>query len=49
MKHRENMTQTLERFAKYLQEEEKSKATMEKYLRDIRHFIKFADCREISK
>lgn len=49
MKHGKNMAQTLERFAKHLQEEEKSKATMEKYLRDIRRFIKFADGREISK
>ena len=29
--------------------EEKSKVTVEKYLRDIRHFFRYADCREMSK
>lgn len=39
----------LQRFAEYLQQEEKSKATQTKYLRDIRLFVHFAEEREIDK
>jgi len=39
----------LDDFVNYLKEEEKSKATIEKYLRDVRSFTRFASNREISK
>lgn len=41
--------QTLTEYTKYLREEEKSKATVEKYLRDAQHFLAFAEDREITK
>lgn len=41
--------QTLTEYTKYLREEEKSKATVEKYLRDARHFLAFAEDREVTK
>jgi len=41
--------QSLEVYEKYLREQEKSKNTIEKYLRDIRHFYRFAAGREISR
>ena len=37
------------RFQEYLLEEEKSQATIEKYLRDVRHFFSFLKERTISK
>lgn len=37
------------RFEQHLQLEEKSRATMEKYLRDIRCFLCFLDDRTITK
>ena len=39
----------IEKFATYLHREEKSKATQEKYLRDIRAFCEYAEGAEISK
>lgn len=44
-----NYTETLTEFEIYLREEEKSKATIEKYLRDVRYFLTFAQEREITK
>lgn len=48
MKYKQ-MTEMLISFAKHLREDEKSKATIEKYLRDIRHFLDFAEEREVTK
>ena len=39
----------IQAFARHLRLEEKSEATMEKYLRDIRAFARWLDGREISK
>ncbi len=36
-------------FEKWLKQEEKSQATLEKYMRDIRHFLAFLGDRKISK
>ena len=44
-----NYTKTLTEFEHHLREEEKSKATIEKYLRDVRYFLTFAKEREITK
>lgn len=44
-----NKTTALQDFERYLISEEKSEATVEKYLRDIRTFYVFLDNREISK
>ncbi len=41
--------QSLEVYENYLREQEKSKNTVEKYLRDVRHFFGFAADREISR
>ena len=41
MKYKQ-ITEILISFAKHLREEEKSQKTIEKYLRDIRHFLDFA-------
>jgi len=41
--------QALTEYTEYLREEEKSKATVEKYLRDVRHFLTFAKDREVTK
>ncbi len=49
MKHKKITPQTLDKFTEHLQEEEKSKATVEKYLRDVRHFLGFAKEREVTK
>lgn len=49
MKHKKITPQTLDEFANHLREEEKSEATIEKYLRDVRHFLGFAEEREITK
>lgn len=49
MKNKKITVQTLDRFAKHLREEEKSKATIEKYLRDVRHFLDFVKEHEITK
>ena len=42
-------SRAIERFAEYLHREEKSEATQEKYLRDIRAFCEYAADSEISK
>ena len=39
----------IEQFHAYLQEEEKSRATMEKYLRDVEAFSAFIDGREVTR
>ena len=39
----------LKSFEKYLHNDEKSKATIEKYVRDIRHFSEYATGRDIDK
>lgn len=39
----------LKSFEKYLHNDEKSKATIEKYMRDIRHFSEYATGRDIDK
>ncbi len=39
----------IEAFAQYLRDEEREPGTIEKYLRDIRAFIAWVDCREINK
>lgn len=49
MKYKKITPQTLDRFTKHLREEEKSRATVEKYLRDVRHFLSFTEDREITK
>ncbi len=49
MKHEKITQQTLNKYAEHLQEEEKSKATVEKYLHDVRHFLVFAEDREVTK
>ena len=48
MKYKQ-ITEILISFAKHLREEEKSQKTIEKYLRDIRHFLDFAEEREVTK
>ena len=42
-------TEALRQFEHYLKEEEKSRATIEKYLRDVRCFLEYLDGREICK
>lgn len=49
MNNREITTTLLNAYKIYLTEEEKSKATLEKYERDIVHFITFAKNRQIDK
>lgn len=49
MKNKEITQKTLDAFEKHLREDEKSKATIEKYLRDVRHFLEYADGRKIDK
>lgn len=39
----------IEKFRKYLLNEEKSAVTVEKYIRDVKSFKKWVDCREIVK
>lgn len=48
MKYKQ-MTEMLISFERYLVEDEKSRATVEKYLRDVRHFLAFADGRMVNK
>lgn len=40
---------TVQRFQRYLVENEKSKLTIEKYIRDVQHFIKWLNSRTITK
>lgn len=49
MKNRQLTQQQIRAYAHYLQMEEKSGATMEKYLRDIQAFACWLDGRDISK
>ena len=49
MKNRQLTQQQIRAYAHHLQMEEKSGATMEKYLRDIRAFAYWLDGRDISK
>lgn len=49
MKERKIKSNSLMEFEKYLRDSEKSKATIEKYMRDIRHFKEFAKEAEINK
>ena len=44
-KKREDM----ERFEHYLREQEKSKSTIEKYMRDVRRFFDFVDAEEYGR
>lgn len=39
----------IEAFARYLKEEEKSKNTIEKYIRDVKSFVRYVNGMEISK
>ncbi len=41
--------QAVSEFAEYLREEEKSRATVEKYMRDVRRFLGFANGKEVTK
>ena len=43
------MNKTLQQFAGYLQERERSAVTVEKYLRDVQHFLSFQRSRPITK
>ena len=49
MNHPDTAISILKRFERYLEEEEKSKATIEKYIRDIRKFYEFLGGAEIDK
>ncbi len=49
MKRRRLTDRTMKKFEEYLREEEKSKATIEKYIHDIRMFVSFTNHRNISK
>jgi len=49
MKNRILETEMLEVYETYLRNDEKSKATREKYVRDVKHFAEFAEGREIDK
>ncbi len=49
MKKRRFSPAMLQMFKKYLSENEKSIATLEKYIRDIKHFAQFAGERQINK
>lgn len=49
MKNRIIETEMLEAYENYLRDDEKSKATREKYMRDVKHFAEFAGDRNIDK
>ncbi len=49
MLNAKNSTETIRGYQQYLRQEEKSKATIEKYLRDIRCFFRFLGGRDITK
>ena len=49
MKERNITKEVIEKFKAYMREEEKSKSTIEKYLRDVRMFADFATGEEITK
>ena len=49
MKNRIIETEIFEAYENYLRDNEKSKATREKYVRDVKHFAEFAGDRDIDK
>lgn len=49
MKNRKMKAEMIEAYEIYLRNDEKSKATREKYLRDVKHFAEFVKNREIDK
>ena len=49
MEHRYLTVDQMKAFAMYLRQAEKSEATIEKYLRDVGAFCRFADGREVTK
>lgn len=49
MQNRKIEIQILKAYEDYLKNDEKSKATCEKYMRDIKHFVEFAGGRDIDK
>ena len=49
MRKKDHREQTLRNFKAYLEEEEKSRRTVEKYLRDINAFINFLNGRKLDK
>ena len=49
MERRVLTKETIERFNQYLLNEERSKNTVEKYIRDVKVFMAFADGSEINK
>lgn len=49
MEKRTIETKKLEEYKTYLRDDEKSKATCEKYVRDVKHFTRFVGDREIDK
>ena len=49
MKGRKITQEIIEKFKMYLREEEKSKSTVEKYLRDVRAFREYTKAKEITK
>ncbi len=49
MNHPKSITDTLAQFERYLKQEEKSRLTIEKYLRDVRKFYKFLNGSDINK
>ena len=49
MKKRTIDIERLQEFESFLKNEERSEATVEKYMRDIRYFVTFSGVREITK
>ena len=49
MKHKYLTDRAVKAFEKKLKSEEKSQLTVEKYLRDLKHFIEFTEDREVDK
>ena len=45
----EELQKSLEQYLSWLEQEEKSRLTVEKYGRDIRHFLAFAGKKEVTK
>ena len=49
MKNRKMKAEMIEAYEIYLRNDEKSRATREKYVRDVKHFAEFAGDRKIDK